>query len=150
MHEVLAIAESTDETNASAVQAAGEVGETADMLRAEVADFLAAMSHGNETERRLYERIPGNGAEATVRMATQSAASAKINDISRGGMSIRLTRDAQLGVDCEIGLPGGGSVKARVVRIENGLTSFAFRQDAATLGQIDRALETIRGERKAA
>ncbi len=143
MREVLAIAESTDETNVSAVQAADEVGETAGTLRSEMADFLAALTRGNESERRLYERIPGEGAQVSVRMGSRPAAGATIKDISRGGITILLDCDDQLGMDTEFCLPGGGSVKARIVRIEDGMTSFAFRQDAASLSQIDRAMEII-------
>jgi methyl-accepting chemotaxis protein len=152
MREVLSIAESTDATNVSALQAADEVGETAGTLRAEMADFLAAMSRGNEAERRLYERIPGNNAQAAAQIGSGPTARATVKDISRGGISMLFACDAQLGTDIEISLPGGGSVKGRVVRVEAGVTSVAFRQDAATLARIDRALETVRlaGERKAA
>ena len=36
----------------AALSASGEVGDTAETLRSEVTDFLAAMSQGDETERR--------------------------------------------------------------------------------------------------
>jgi methyl-accepting chemotaxis protein len=144
MQEVLSIAESTDEINVSALQAADEVGETAGRLRSEMNDFLAALSRGDESERRLYERIPGKGAQVSVRIGSQATAAAAIKDISRGGVSILLASDAHLGADAEFELPGGGSVKGRVVRTDEGTTSFAFRQDATTLSQIDRALEIVR------
>ncbi|HET6307359.1 MAG TPA: methyl-accepting chemotaxis protein, partial [Rhodopila sp.] len=62
MRQVLAIAETTDSSSAAALQASDEVGKTAEVLRREVTDFLAAMSRGDDTERRRYERISGAAA----------------------------------------------------------------------------------------
>jgi methyl-accepting chemotaxis protein len=143
MRHVLAIAETTDTSSAAALKAASEVGGTADTLRVEVTDFLAAMSTGNEAERRLYERIPGGAAKATLRIGGTSVAEAPIGDISRGGMAVQHDRKFPVGADLEVGLPGGVSVKARIVRCENGDVAVAFRQDSETLGRIDKALGII-------
>jgi methyl-accepting chemotaxis protein len=143
MRHVLAIAETTDTSSAAALKAAGEVGETADTLRVEVTDFLAAMSSGNEAERRLYERIPGGTAKATLRIGDTVITEVPIADISRGGMVVRHDSKVAVGTDAEIGLPGGVSVKARIVRCGSGDVAVAFRQDAETLGRIDKALGII-------
>jgi methyl-accepting chemotaxis protein len=143
MREVLSIAENTGTTSVSAMQAADEVGQTADMLRSEVADFLTGMSQGNDVERRLYERIPGNGARAMLQVAGRPAVQATIQDISRGGAALAHDCADHLGTDMEIGLPGGNSVRGRIIRTEEGVISVAFRQDAATLARIDRALEIM-------
>jgi methyl-accepting chemotaxis protein len=55
MERVLTIAESTDTTSRAALTAADEVGQTADTLRKEVGDFLAAMSSGEDGERREFD-----------------------------------------------------------------------------------------------
>jgi hypothetical protein len=140
---VLAIAETTDTSSAAALQAAGEVGATADTLRVEVTDFLTAMSSGNEAERRLYERVPGGTARATLHIGGTLVAEASIGDISRGGMVVRHDSKIAVGADLEISLPGGVSVKARIVRCGNGEVAVAFRQDGETLGRIDKALAII-------
>jgi methyl-accepting chemotaxis protein len=56
MRLVLSIVESNEQTSHAALKASEEVGVTAETLRSEVADFLAAMSSGDETEAGLYER----------------------------------------------------------------------------------------------
>jgi methyl-accepting chemotaxis protein len=144
MRDVLAIAETTDTTSDAALKAADEVGRTAETLRIEVTDFLAAMSHGDDNERRLYERISGNGARVTLRFDGKPAAEASINDISRGGMVVQHSGVHAVGADMEIGLPGGASVRGRVVRAGNGSVGIAFRQDQESLVRIDRTLEVVR------
>jgi methyl-accepting chemotaxis protein len=152
MRQVLSIAETTDSSSLLALNSADEVGRTADTLRVEVTDFLAAMSHGDDAERRLYERIPGNGARATLRFADGVPAEAAIEDVSRGGMAVRHAGSYRAGADVEITLPGGNAVRGRVVRSGNGMTALAFRQDAATLPRLDQALRLIGegGDRQAA
>jgi hypothetical protein len=44
----------------------------------------------------------------------------------------------------EIGLPGGTLVQGRIARIGGGTMGISFRQDQASLSQIDRALDVIR------
>ncbi len=143
MREVLSIVEATDASSLVALHASEEVGRTAETLRSEVTDFISAVSRGDEAERRLYERIPGGGAEATLRIPGYPAVQAAIRDIARGGIALRHTCNLDVGTDVEIGLPGGSSTKGRVVRAESDLISLAFRQDQASLAQIDRAMEII-------
>jgi hypothetical protein len=47
------------------------------------------------------------------------------------------------GTDMTIGLPGGSTVHARVVRAGSGLIAFSFRQDATSLVRIGKALAII-------
>jgi methyl-accepting chemotaxis protein len=143
MREVLGIAEATDTSSDAALKAADEVGRTAETLRTEVTDFLAAMSHGDDDERRLYERISGNGVRVTLRFEGKPAAEASISDISRGGMAVQHGGVYAVGTDLEIGLPGGAAVRARVVRSGNGTVGFAFRQDHESLVRIDRTLGIV-------
>ncbi|MFL5282522.1 MAG: methyl-accepting chemotaxis protein [Rhodopila sp.] len=146
MHEVLSIAETTDATSVTAAQAADEVGSAATTLQTEVADFLSAMSHGSENERRLYERIPGNDAKVSLQAAGQPAIQATIQDIARGGMAVRHDGSYPPGTDMTIGLPGDNSIHGRVVRTESGVIAVSFRQDATSLARIDKALAIIARE----
>jgi methyl-accepting chemotaxis protein len=152
MHQVLAIAENTDARSHMAADGAAAVGQTAATLQAEVTEFLAAMSQGSETERRLYERVPGGGARATLQFPGRAVVTAEIRDISRGGMSVLHGSNDAAGTEADVALPGGGVIKARVARRTADLLMFAFRQDVATLGLIDAALARIAttGQREAA
>ena len=143
MREVLAIAETTDTISIAAVHAADEVKQTADMMRSEVTDFLAAMLQSDGSERRSYERIRGNGMQATLQMAGRPAVRATIQDISRGGIALQHQCADELGTDVDIGLPGGVSAKGRIVRLGGGTTGIAFRQDAKTLEGLDQSLGLI-------
>jgi hypothetical protein len=145
LREVMAIAEKTDAISGNAVHSADEVGRTAIMVRTEVTDFLAAMSHGDEAERRLYERIPAAGFRAALRIVGEAAVDVAIGDISRGGMT--LLHNAQLapGTDVEAGLPGNFAIRGRVAHSSDGKIGIAFRQDANSLAEIESVLDVIRG-----
>ena len=80
----------SDEANAASQQvltAATGIREEAARLRAEVDQFLAALR--DETgSRRRYERIPGDGATATLHAGGREPVSAVVLDISRGGIAL--------------------------------------------------------------
>jgi len=145
MREVLGIAESTDAGSVAALEAAAEVGRTAATLRTEVTDFLAALTGGDDDDRRFYERIDATGLRATLQIAGHPIAEVAVRDIARGGISLLYQREAPIGTDAEIALPGGGTVRARVARRTSDTTGFAFRQDANSLTTIERTLELVRG-----
>ncbi len=143
MHNVLSIVEGTDASSRTALTASEEVGHTAETLRAEVTDFLNAMSQGDDAERRLYERISGGGVQVTLEIAGRPGVQATICDISRGGAGLMHVCDDKIGTDAAVILPGGGSVKARIARNGGGNVGFVFLQDQASLVLIDRALAVI-------
>jgi methyl-accepting chemotaxis protein len=147
LRHVSSIAEVTDASSTAASEASEEVGRTAETLRSEVTEFLAAMSHGDEAGRRRYERIPADGTRATLMIAGRPGVQATIQDISRGGMQVLHHCDDKIGTDAEITLPGGGSVHGRIARSANGLLGFAFRQDQGSLDRIDQTLAFIRTNR---
>jgi methyl-accepting chemotaxis protein len=144
MGQVLTIAERTDLASHSVLTAADEVSRTAETLRAEVNDFLAAVRQSDRDDRRTYERIPGGGILVSLRMAGLDEARLAVKDISRGGIAVLCDRDAAAGTEVRVGLPGGGSVHGRIVRTETGLLTVAFRQDAATMALLDQTLDAIR------
>jgi methyl-accepting chemotaxis protein len=150
MEQVLSIAEQTDSASFSVLTAADEVGKTADTLRVEVNDFLSAMKRGDGDERRAFERMPGAGATASLTLQGQAAIQAVVKDISRGGVALECNRTAPAGTEVKVGLPAGANVSGRVVRSEGGLLTIAFKQDAATMALLDRALATIKSKSQAA
>jgi methyl-accepting chemotaxis protein len=108
------------------------------MLREEVEHFLAAMANSNESDRRRYERIDGAGNRVKLRASGRDETEVTIQDISRGGIALRCDWPVSVGAEVAIGLPGGTDhVTGR------GIIAMTFRQDKASLEQVDRALDTI-------
>lgn len=143
MEEVLTIAQQTDTASRSVLIAAEAVGHTAGTLRVEVSDFLSAMKRANGDDRRAYERVPGDGATASLSMKGFAEVRAVVRDISRGGIGLICNSTAPSGTAAKVGLPTGERVSGRVVRSENGRLTIAFHQDAATTALLDRALEAL-------
>ncbi len=144
VHEVSAISESTDAASAMVMAGADEVGHDAETMRDEVTQFLKAMASNDDTDRRRYERIPGGGMQAGLRVGGRPEQQMAIGDISRGGVSLRCDLRAEAGEEVQITLPGVAEpVGARVVRGDGRLLALAFRQDAAMLRLVDQALDHI-------
>jgi methyl-accepting chemotaxis protein len=144
MRTVLTVVEGADASSLRALKASEEVGRTAGTLQSEVTNFLAAMSQGNDAERRLYERIPAGSGQVTLQIAGRPGVQADIRDISRGGAALAHACTDKIGTDVEMTLPGGGIVKARIARNIKGSLGLVFVQDKVSLEQIDRALEFVR------
>jgi len=144
MQEVLSASEHTDAASGKMLAGADEVGLHADTLRGEVAHFLQAVASTNAEERRSYERIAGNGAEAVLRVPGGATQRVAIIDISRGGVSLRCDWWAEAGTEVQIELPGAdGAVGARTVRSKDGLLGLAFRQNEVMLRRVDQALAAL-------
>ena len=153
MQEVSNIAEQTDVASNKVLSEAADVGKDADTLRAEMTQFLEAMAHAGEEERRRYERIPGSGANAVLHASGNKDQSVTILDISRGGVALRCDWALSAGSEVRLDLAGAdGSVVARVVRYADGVLALAFRQDEVVLRQVDKALAQVatRSQRAAA
>ena len=66
-----------------------------------------------------------------------------VRDLSRSGVAL-VSRPVPLGAMVEVELPdAGGSVHGQVTRAEHGVIAAAFREDAATLARVDRALHAL-------
>jgi len=145
MREVSHVAEATDAASSTVLTGADEVSHNAAMLRDEVGQFLRAMASTNEEDRRLYERIPGNGARARLR-TPGGELHASILDISRGGMGLRCDWNGEPGRELQAVLPGTDTAASvRVIRSVHDMLGLAFHQDAATLALVDRSLRHIAG-----
>ncbi|HEY1933789.1 MAG TPA: methyl-accepting chemotaxis protein [Acetobacteraceae bacterium] len=146
MQEVSAASEHTDAASGKVLEGADAVGRDADTMRAEVTQFLQAMASTSDEDRRAYERIPGNGTHAMLRVPGNANQRVAINDISRGGVSLRCDWSAAAGTEVQVELPGAsGAVAARIVRSARGMLALTFRQDAAMLRCVDQALAHIGG-----
>ena len=117
MQDVSAVSETTEAASERVKQNADEVGKTADVLRSELTMFLEAMANTDEDDRRRYERIPGNGAMATLHRSGREAMQVAIIDISRGGVALRCDWRADVGAEVRVVLAGGDeAIVARMVR----------------------------------
>ena len=146
MMHVVEVAESAGNASRDVLAGSGQIGREAETLRGEVDQFLAAV-RSDVGDRRRYERIPGNGAVATLRASGQTGR-AVLFDVSRGGASLECDWSLTAGSPLEVELPGGGGgVAARAVRSEGGRLAVVFSSEPAAIARIDRAIDAIGGHR---
>jgi methyl-accepting chemotaxis protein len=151
MRGVLVIAAETDQASNASLAAAEVIGQTSATLGREVTDFLAAVSQGSESERRLYERfVPREPLTLTVRAPAMPATQASVLDLSRGGASLAWACDHPPGSMIELDLPGGATITARIARNQHGKVGIAFSQSEPALRWIDSALPRLRPDDAAA
>jgi methyl-accepting chemotaxis protein len=138
------VSDTAGETSRAMLGVADDVARVAGALRGEVDQFLEAVRVA-ESERRIAQRFLGNGARVTIRSAGGAATTAVVEEIGRTGISLRCDLPLEPGTEVEITLQAGASpVGGRVVRAPGGVLAVEFSRDAATAGQIDRALDAIR------
>jgi methyl-accepting chemotaxis protein len=127
---------------------AAEVRRVTGELREELDQYLAAM-RGGEAERRLYERLPGQGLRAELRSGGVPIP-VELLDIARGGAGFAGAAALPAGTEVEVALPGLPPIIARVARAGEGAVAVAFRQDRESLGRIDAVLARLAPTRAAA
>jgi methyl-accepting chemotaxis protein len=150
MEHVVAVADAADAASRDVTKGAEGISNEAETLRSEVDQFLAAVKDDND-ERRRYERVPADGAIATVRTQGRDAVRATLRDLSRGGARMGCDWTMQPGAVVEVDLPhAGGPVTARVVRCGAGELALVFGSEAAALARVDRALDALATTRRAA
>jgi methyl-accepting chemotaxis protein len=86
MNNVVKVAEDASSASQEVMAGSSGIGTQAETLRAEVDSFLAAV-RDDTGEKRRYERIPANGAVATLQAQGRSMKAALIN-VSRDGALI--------------------------------------------------------------
>jgi hypothetical protein len=141
---VLGIAEQTAAVSDSVRGTADTVGERAATLNTEITRFLAAMSQGEERDRRRYERVaPVRPTVVRLRIDGRAGVAAPVEDISRGGLSARVACGDPPGTPVEVQLPNGSWVSARVARNRGGVLGLPFAQGSVALAAIDRAPDAV-------
>jgi methyl-accepting chemotaxis protein len=150
MREVAGVAGNAGGVSRQVLRAADTIGCEAEKLRSEVTDFLLAVRDDIQ-ERRRYERIPGRGTVASLRLPGREPISAVLKDLSRGGASLQCDLTLAVGDEVGVELPdAGGAITARAVRSGGGLLAVVFHQDAADPARVDRALDALTIASKAA
>ena len=144
MREVSDVAENAGTASHAVLTSAAKIAQVSGTLSEEVDQFLAAV-RVDEGEQRSYERIPGGGLPATLRIQSKAEISAVLTDISQGGMALFCNTATPPGTEVQVVLPGTREpVSGRVVRAGQGLLALTFRQDPATLERVSRAIELIK------
>ena len=149
MADVAAIADRTGAMSGDVLAVSREIGQAAEALRVEVDQFLARMAE-HDAYRRRSERIPGNGAPATLFGPRGAEVPVTIQDISRGGAALRTGWSGPAGGEVAIALPGAAQrIGARIVRSADGVLAVAFATDDGSAAAIDAALERLSGRQAA-
>ena len=142
MMDVVHVADGAGAVSREVLAGSGEIGREAERLRSEVDQFLTAVRE-DSGERRMYDRIDGNGAMATLRGAGRTTEAA-VNNISRGGVALACDWSLPAGTPLELDLPAaGGSVTARVARCGGGTLIAVFSAERSVLERLDRTLDAI-------
>jgi methyl-accepting chemotaxis protein len=147
MRAVVTAADAAGAATRSVLSVSDDVAGVSGKLSTEVDRFLVAM-RGDERERRRYERLPGGGARAVLRLGgagdNGSETTAVVDNIGRGGIALICGLVLESGTEVAVVLPGaGGPIGGRVARAADGAIGISFAQDAETIGHIDRALDAI-------
>jgi methyl-accepting chemotaxis protein len=144
MRDVTLVSENAGEASRRVLTVAEELGQSAHVLGDEVKLFLRAMARSDEDSRRRYERIPGRDTVAALHVPGEEPRQLIIQDISRGGVSLRSDWWAHAGMAVELSLPGVDQpVAARLVRSSDGSLALSFVQDDTVLQRVDQAMERI-------
>jgi len=149
MNEVVGNTDESEKVGRTVTAGADEIASQANMLRVEVDEFLTAVQI-DDAEKRRYMRIAGNGTTVTIETAGQPARQARIQDISRSGMALESGWASAAGVEARITFPGDRTVlSGRVARTGVGIVAIVFRQDNATIAEVDRIIDSIKARRAA-
>lgn len=145
MEDVCRVVSEAMEASRSVVASAVYVNGTSDKLRAEMQQFLSAMLNAGDEERRLYERLPGDGMTVKLRSGPHEGQDVPVVDISRGGACLGCDWKATLGDEVLVELrPSAPPVEARIVRAGNGQVALYFMQTAEGLRVVDAVVQQHR------
>jgi len=149
MEQVSGAADQAGTASQEVLRSAETIGHESGTLRAEVDNFLIAM-RDDTGNRRQFERIGGGGMVAALRAPGREPGRAGVIDISCGGVALRCDWRLAVGTELMVELPQAGDwISARVCRCTGDMMALVFKQDAATLGRVDRAMSALTAQRAA-
>ena len=141
--EIETIADRIRLINRALLADAEEVGQVAGTLRGEAEQFFKVVARSDQ-DRRRFERMPGHGAIVTLAAADGKPIEARLENISRGGASLRAPFDAEIGELVTISMTRSKNpIAARIVRCVDGVVGLAFRLDDQTMAEVDAAIDTL-------
>ncbi len=143
MRDVSDVAEASRVSSRAVLDAAEGLGAVSAVLRSEVEQFLGAM-RSDDNERRRWVRLPGAGKRVMLEAPGRGGIACEVKDVSRGGAALRTEVMTAPGTEVTLDLPDGlGTVPARVLRCESGVTSIVFATDSRSVALIERLLDTL-------
>ena len=146
MEDMAAVAARTGDLSQTVLTASGDIGDVAASLREEVDQFLRAMAR-DDRHRRLYERVAGSRTPVTLSLPGGRRANATLRDISVGGVALHTEASGDVGEEVTILFAGSRApAHGRVVRHGLGVLAIAFRQDDATMAEVERAIAALGGK----
>ena len=143
MSQVVQVAGQAGQSSQEVLVGAQGIGTEATLLRDEVGHFLVVV-HSDTSERRRFERFQAGSVTAQLAAAGISQ-QIRLLDLSLGGARLRSSLPLLLHAEVALELVGaGGTIKARVVRVESGgIVGVAFPEDAATRPLVSSALRAL-------
>jgi methyl-accepting chemotaxis protein len=146
INEVATGAERAKEAGEHVLSAGDDIGRVSEALKQEVADFFATL-RADESNRRNWERIPGNRANISLVPKSGRKVQAQLIDISQGGASMECSALLVVGDEVEVQLPGvGGPVMGRVLRSLGTAPAIIFRQDPQSIARIDAVMKAFKAD----
>jgi methyl-accepting chemotaxis protein len=143
-HAMRDVSDVAGETSRAVLNVADDVARVTAELRGQVDQFLDAVRSA-ESERRIGQRIPGNGARATFRVPGGRDMTAVVEDFGQAGTALRCDVTLEPGIEIEVTLPGGGGpLIGHVVRTRAGVLAVAFVPSEAVAARIERAMNASR------
>ncbi|MFL1461188.1 methyl-accepting chemotaxis protein [Roseococcus sp. DSY-14] len=119
MEEVARTAAETCEVSRGLVEGAATTTTDAEALKAEMEGFFRQIRDAGE--RRGFERLPGGGAQAELRLPDGTTRRAEVLDASPAGLALAGEIALATGTPLRLLLPGlPGPVAARLARVEGG------------------------------
>ena len=120
-----------------------DIGQEVDNLRDIVEKFLESV-RVEAAERRRFDRIDGQSAEALLLLPGQDPIQVMIKDLSLGGAAVWTKTSVAAGAEVGFELPGAdGPVKGKAIRFVNGCLSVQFDQNPATKQRVDAAFQKL-------
>jgi methyl-accepting chemotaxis protein len=150
MGHVVVVADQAGTASKGVLEGAAEIGQEATTLRTQVDRFLEAVRN-DSGERRRFERIDGGNIRATLHLPGRNAASARVRDISAGGVALDCDERVAHGLEVSLELPAaGGAVTGTVIRSDGTTLALAFDEDEATRARVRRAIGALGNAEQAA
>jgi methyl-accepting chemotaxis protein len=142
MQEVCEVVVDADTASVEVSAAAEDVGKTARRLSEEMDHFLRVMESTDDSDRRRYDRVPGNGLKVKLDVAGRPPLTAEVIDLSRGGLAVASAQPLPPGTEILVRHDGAATgIGARVCRADGRVLGLAFHQDQKTAALADDLID---------